>query len=657
MSIGFDGQDISPSPYPHSRLLEFLRKAPPFEALDTEELKRLISRMELAFFPRGQRIVSKGDPPYKHLYLIQQGAARVSLVDEHGEELLVDERGETDYFGATSILQGKPPMFDITAQQDLIALMLPAEDLRQLAATHPEFQHYFSLSLARTIEAVRQSTVSQRSQLIGQGALNLDVFLGHKKVADLMSRQVLTCTPEVSARTAASLMTQQRVSSIVVTGNDLSLQGIVTDNDLRSKVLAAGLDPEAPVDEIMSRPVRAIAPDAYAFDALLSMSHYGVRLLLVVDDNRLVGIISEHDLQMETGSSPVQIIGAIERSTSLSSLIGMAPKVDRVLEMLLRQGGPVKKLVALVTELNDRITRQTLKLVEQQIASEGFGGAPAPFSWIALGSEGRREQTLHTDQDNALFYAEVSSADATELRAWFLRFSERVVDCLAHTGIPLCPGGVLACNPQWCRPEEQWRETFLRWITEPNPNSLLMAAIFFDFRPLYAGTDFPGVLDEELLPAIRQNRLFLRFMAKNALSNRPPLSLLKRFVVEKSGEHMNRFDLKMKGLTPIVDAARVLSLDLGIRHRNTFDRLDAIADRGVFDGAFHADLREAYEFIVYLQISRHLEALAKGEGPDNFVDPESLNNLQRKMLKESFAVVRRLQEIIEFRFRTRIVEI
>ncbi len=657
MSINDDRQNTSRFPFPHSRLLEFLCKAPPFDALETKELTGLISRMDLAFFPRGQRIISKGDPPYKHLYIIQQGSVKVSLIDEHGEELLVDERGETDYFGATSILQGKPPMFDITAQQDLIALMLPAEDLRQLAATHPEFQRYFSLSLARTIEAVRHSVVSQRSQLIGQGTLNLDVFLGHKKVADLMSREVLTCSPEVSARTAASLMAQQRVSSIVVTGTDLSLLGIVTDNDLRSKVVATGLDPEAAVDEIMSRPVRAIAHDAYAFDALLAMSHYGVRLLVVVDDNRLVGIISEHDLQMETGSSPVQIIGAIERSTSLSSLIGLTPKVDRVLEMLLRQGGPVKKLVALVTELNDRITLQTLKLVEQQIASEGFGTAPAPFSWIALGSEGRREQTLHTDQDSALFYAEISPADETELKAWFLRFSERVVDCLARTGIPVCPGGVLACNPQWCRPEQQWQATFLEWITDPNPHALLIASIFFDFRPLYAGTDFPDALDAELLSAIRQNRLFLRFMAKNALSNRPPLSLLKRFVVEKSGAHMNRFDLKMKGLTPIVDAARVLSLDLGIRTRNTFDRLEAIEEKGVLDTDFHADLREAYEFLVYLQISRHLEALAKGEGPDNFVDPESLNNLQRKMLKESFAVVRRLQEIIEFRFRTQMVEI
>jgi CBS domain-containing protein len=215
----------------------------------------------------------------------------------------------------------------------------------------------------------------------------------------------------------------------------------------------------------------------------------------------------------------------------------------------------------------------------------------------------------------------------------------------------------MASNPKWCQTEDHWRDSFLTWITKPNPDTLLMASIFFDFRPIYAGTEFPHILRDLLLKAIRKHRLFIRFMAKIALSNRPPMSLLKRFVVEKSGEHKNKFDLKMRGLTPVVDAARVLSLDLGIKTQNTLDRLAEINQRGVIDNDFYADLRETYDFIVYLQISRHLDALAKGEEPNNFIDPGSLNSLQRKMLKESFAVINRLQKTIEFRFQTQVVEI
>ncbi len=642
---------------PVPRVLEFMRSVPPFDTLDANRLKDLVSRMELVFFPRGQRIANRGDSAFENLYIIQQGSAKISLVDERGKEMLVDIRGEGDYFGATSLLQDKPVMFDISAHQDIIALTLSAENFKRIVNRHPVFQRYFSSSLAKTIKAIRQSADYQIPQPIGQSGVNLVVYMANKCVADLMSKNLLICKPAVSVRTAAQLMSQRRVSSIVITESGLSPLGILTDNDLRVKVLAAGLSPEVLVAEIMSRPVHTVSSKAYAFDALLSMSQHGVRLLVAIESDRMVGIISEHDLQIETGSSPVQLIGEIERSASLDALIDMRPKIDRVLEMMLRQGGPVKQLVALVTHLNDRLALRILKLVEREMEREGLGKPPVPYAWIAFGSEGRMEQTLHTDQDNALFFSNASAGNEAENKRWFLRFSERVVVCLVRSGIPRCPGSVMASNPKWCQPEKRWQDRFLGWITDPNPNTLLIASIFFDFRPIYAGTEFPYILQDQVLQAIQKNQLFLRFMAKNALSNRPPLSLLKRFVVEKSGEHKNKIDLKMKGLTPVVDAARVLSLALGIKSRNTLDRLAEINRRGVIDKDFHADLREAYEFIVYLQISRHLAALATEEEPDNFIDPVSLNGLQRKMLKESFAVINRLQETIEFRFNTRVVEI
>ena len=325
--------------------------------------------------------------------------------------------------------------------------------------------------------------------------------------------------------------------------------------------------------------------------------------------------------------------------------------------MILRQGGPVEQLVSLVTELNDRLTLRILTLVEQQMEDDGLGKRPAAYSWIAFGSEGRREQTLYTDQDNALFFANTSAGDEAEHKKWFLTFSERVVECLVRSGIPRCPGGIMASNPDWCQTEEKWRATFQEWIKEPNQQSLLMISIVFDFRPIYEGTGFPKALQDWLFKAIRKNRLFIRFMAKVALINRPPLSLLKRFVVEKSGEHKNKIDLKMRGITPIVDAVRVLSLDLRIKAQNTLERLAEIKQRGVINAEFYADLCEAYTFFVYLQISRHLDALAKGEEPNNFLEPAGLNSLQRKMLKEGFSVVSRLQETIEFRYRTKLVEI
>ena len=180
------------SQIPNQRVLEFLRSVPPFDTLGTSELTRVVSQMEMAYFPRGQRITSKGDPSFQHLYIIQQGAARISLIDDEGEDLLVDVRGEGDYFGATSLLQDKPAMFDISAHQDLICLMLPIEDVRQLVSSYPVFERYFSFSLARTIKAVRQTVDFQRPQPIGQSVISMEVFLTGKRVADIMIKNLLT---------------------------------------------------------------------------------------------------------------------------------------------------------------------------------------------------------------------------------------------------------------------------------------------------------------------------------------------------------------------------------------------------------------------------------------------------------------------------------
>jgi CBS domain-containing protein len=647
----------SESIFPIPRVLDFLRTVSPFDILDNDELARQALQMEIAFFPRGQRISEENDPALQNLYVIWKGAVRVSVVDHQGKELLEDIRGEGDCFGTSAFLENEKISFKIFSLEDLVVFVLPSEKLQQLVAGYPVFKRFFSLSLAASLQAIRHSDNFQWPQPIGLNAINLDAFVTGKRVSELMSKNVLTCSPDVSIRTAARLMAEKRVSSIVVTGSGQSSLGIVTDNDLRTKVIAAGLSPEAAVSEIMSRPMRTITPDTYVFDALLKMSQFGVRLLGVVEADRIVGIISEHDLQTEMGGSPIQVINEIQRSASLDALIGMRPKIDRLLEMLLRQGGPVNQLVAMVTELNDRLTLRILELTEQQMAQEGLGEPPTPYSWIAFGSEGRMEQTLHTDQDNALFFSLPSPGDGNHSKTWFLNFSERVVDCLVRSGIPRCPGGVMASNPQWCNAEDWWQDQFLKWITTPDPQTLLMAAIFFDFRPIYSGTDFPSVLQDRLFGAIRKNRLFLRFMAKISLNNRPPLGLLKRFVVEKSGEHKNKLDLKIRGLTPIVDAARVLSLELGIKKQNTLDRLAEIKQRGVIDTGFYADLCEAYEFIVYLQISQHLDAISRQEEPDNFIDPKNLNSLQRKMLRESFAIINHLQEILEFRFHTSVMEI
>ena len=641
--------------FPFQRIIDFVSKVIPFDTLSEEELNQVVGKMEIAYYPRGEIIIRRGDNPPDHLDIIQVGAVRITITDDSGEEILVDKRGEGDVFGAVSLLKGNEALFDIAADEDIIAFILPAETFRKLVDGHPVFKRHFSFSLARDIKAVTQPVDAQMPQLTGLASLTPDMFLTGKLVSDLMVTNVLTCTPATSIRGAAQRMSRLRVASIVIKGEGDIPLGILTDRDLREKVLAEGHNIDAPVTEVMSHPLYSIHAQAYAFDALLDMSRHGVSHLLVTEDDRLIGIISDHDFRLEIGSSPVGVIGDIEKSQSVNELISTRLKIDHVQEMVLRHGGSVKKMVQLVSELNDRVTRRLLGLTEQEIEERGAGRPPVPYCWISLGSEGRLEQTLRTDQDNALAFVDVPQKDREEVKQWFIRFSEQVVEGLVRYGFPRCPGGIMASNPRWCQTEAQWKRTFLGWVDDPNPLTLRMCSIFFDFRALYAGTDFLETLRHRLNESVKRNRLFLRFMAKNGLYNRPPLGFLRQFVVEKSGEHKNKLNLKMRGLTPIVDCARVMALDLGINNTNTLERLDEIKNRGVLNHEFHSDLQEAYSFISYLRISRHLEARSRGEDLDNFVDPATLNSLQRKMLKESFSVINRLQEMLEFRYQTQFV--
>jgi CBS domain-containing protein len=644
------------SEFPLQRILDFMRSVPPFDTLGQTELTGLARQMEIAYYPRNGILIQQGDPAPAYLYILQTGSARTAFKDVSGEEILVDVWGEGDVLSFVDLVQGTAARFNIIANEDVIALLLPAAVFRDLIHKNTTFKRYFSDSLAQAIQgSIAGDMDSLRPQLLESGPLAGERCFVDRQVAELMATNVLTCSPSTSIREAVKRMSQRQVGAIVVSdANDIPV-GILTDRDLRSRVLAEGVSVDVAVEHVMSRPLRTITAQAFTFDALLEMSHHGIRYLPVMEGGRLAGIISDHDIKVATGGSPVGVVEDIEKCRSVDELIGTRQKIDGIRLMLVRRSGSIRKAVELITELNDRVTLKLLRLIELEMQSQGLGPPPAKYSWMAMGSEGRREQTLRTDQDNAIAFEPVSPEAQGEVQQWFVSFAERVVQGLERYGFPRCPGEIMASNPKWCLSEHEWQRTFLNWVHDPNPETLRMASIFFDFRQLSGGTDFLAELRLKLNEAIQKRPLFLRFLAKNSLYNRPPLSLLRQFVVEKSGEHKNKLDLKLRGLTPVVDAARIIALDLDIRHTNTFDRLEEIQQRKFIEDHICADLREAYGFISHLRISHHLEARARGKEPDNFIAPNALNGLQRKMLKESFLVINKLQETLEFHYQTHLI--
>jgi len=631
--------------FPFPQIAAFLQKIAPFDTLPSDELIRIVSRMEIAYAPRGEIIMAQGGPAADFLYIINVGSVRITMSGDTGEELLADIRGEGDHFGDASILQGTQSFAEITALEDTILYLLPADAFKWLVDTYPAFERTFRFPLAKYIKEACESTNRLLSQPDASRTINLESFLIGKIAADLMIKNILTCTPGTSIRCAARKMTEKQASSIVILDDTGMPSGILTNRDLRSKVVAQGRCVDDDVAKVMSSDLYTVDSKTNAFDALLYMSRHDVRHLLITEEKLLVGVVSEHDFQMEIGSSPLGIMGQIEKADTVSQLSLLRPKIENVLEMLFIQGISIDKIVSLISEINDRVTSKILHLTEAEMKDNGMGSVPVSYCWMALGSEGRREQTILTDQDNALAFVDVPQEDEERAQNWFHSFSGRVVDNLVQCGIPRCPGGMMASNPAWCLSEKKWQTTFLDWIAHPEPWVGAWSRRFFDFRAIRTGAEFVHRLQNEILEAIQRNYWsFLVHAAREALQNSPPIGFFREFIVERSGEHQNQLDLKRRGMRPIVEAARIKALALGIHATNTLERLAEIKMSGDLEEGLYSDIHEAYNLINRLRIGQYLDAKALHQQPDNFIDPRRLNSLQRSMLKECFMAIDRFQK-------------
>lgn len=639
--------------FPFPRILDFVGRLDPFQSLEGKELGDVVQAMKVAFFPKGTAIMRTGGDPATHLYLVNSGLVRISLSDEDGQEVLVDFRSEGEFFGSVSLLQGRQALFNIFAEEDLIAFLLPGEIFKDLVDKRQEFKRHFAFALARNFKGMASLSGGVRGHGSSSETSPLDSSLIGRNVADLMESRLLSCEPQTPLCEAARLMTSHRVSSIVVQDEQETFAGIVTDTDIRSRAVAQCLDFQLPISHIMSSDLLTITPENSAYDALLMMTRHDVSHLLVSERGRPKGIISMHDLQRAMGSTPLGIVADIDKSGDVDHLVSLHREVMVLQESLMHKGGPVKILVGLVAEINERFLRRLIDLALMGMEQQGRGGPPCPYCWLALGSGGRKEQTLTTDQDNALAFDVPSSGSETKVKNWFLDFAEMVVDGLARCGFSRDLGGMMASQPDWCHSKTEWSTKTLWWINHPYDRTLLKASMFFDFRGVGDDTDFAGHLRGLVNQAAKNKQnLFLRYLAKNSLYNAPPLGFLRQFVVGKSGERKNKLDLKNKGMLPVVEFARILGLELNLTTTNTFERLELIGESGLVDTGLLGDITEAYGFMMVLRIKNYIQARAQGREPDNFLNPDGLGSLNRKLLKESFQVVGRAQDMLRRHYLT-----
>ena len=596
----------------------------------------MMERMELGYYAEGEVIVSPEQGPVERFWVIKQGMVHGEQSVAHASEAdtwLELAAGECFPLGA--LLANRRVASVYRAGSDVFCYELSAVDFRELIGKSAAFRDFCTRRIANLLEHSKQVIQAQYSNSsVEQQSLA-------SPLSTIIRRTPISCSPDMPVRQALKIMHEQQVGSMIAIDADGRPLGILTLPDVLERIALPQIDLEQPVINVMSTHLETLMPQALAHEAALTMAKHGFRHVLVVENERLVGLVSEKDLFALQRVGLRQIGSAIRNADTIEVLQQGATDIRSMARNMMAQGVAAEQLTQFISTFNDLLTA---RVVELEFMASGLMGSPLHdgLCWMALGSEGRFEQTLNTDQDNAIIFDLPQGMTADEVRAKLLPVARRINEKLALCGFPLCKGQIMASNPQWCLSLEEWKETFSAWIRGGTPESLLYASIFFDFRALYGAQHLAEDLRSWLARVASDNSRFLYMMAENALRNRPPLGVIRDFVLNDS----NRLDLKLNGITPFVDAARIFSLATGVTHTNTVQRLRLSAAKMNLPQPEIEAWIDALLFIQVLRLRHHDESSAKGLGDDaldNLIDPALLNELDRRILKEAFRQARKAQ--------------
>lgn len=594
-----------------SAILAFLESVHPYDTLPRDELARVATSFRRMEFPARTPIYMH-NAPIGGLYLIKSGG--VEITDGNGA--LVSLLGPRNSFGERGLMRGGIAVTQAVANEPCVILVLPANKFRELIETYPAYARFFNRTRGERPSA--------------------DITT--QKVVDLIARKPLSCGPEITVLDAARMMRDARVSSLGVVDGADRLLGLITVRDMSSKVLAEGRDPSTPVSQIMTADPVSLPPSALGSDILHIMLERRIGHLPIVDQGRFAGMITQTDLTRFQAVSSAVLIRDVASAETVAEMALVTARIPQLLAQLVGGHQRHEVVTRLITDIADAVTRRLLQMAEAQL-----GAAPVPYLWLACGSQGRQEQTGVSDQDNCLI---IDDAATDEDMLYFKGFAKIVSDGLDACGYIYCPGDMMATADRWCQRQSVWRGYFDRWMSKPDGEAQMLASVMFDLRPIGGAASLFTDLQAETLARAAANSIFVAHMIANSLKHTPPLGLLRGFATIRSGEHRNHIDMKMNGVVPVADLARIYALQGQIPDANTRARLLGAEERGVISASGARDLIEAYDLIASMRLEAQAHLVKSGRKPDNYLAPSDLSDFERSHLRDAFVVVRTMQSAV-----------
>jgi CBS domain-containing protein len=636
-------------------VVNFLKMYPPFNNISENDLSQLAVQIKLQYVQKDEYIFRQADHPYPYFFVVKKGNIRI--VQDTSEAIdLIDTCDEGDVFGVRALLAGDNYIASAQAEEDSLLYEIPIEGFQKLLEKYPKVTLYFVAGFASGITVLKPENLANTQK--AHTSLNASPKSGLAELAlDTLQisirMRLIACSPNQTIREAAQMMTQYNVGSLLIIDEDKKPLGIITDADFRKKVVnQAEVPVNQAVSSIMSNPVKTIKPDANLAEITMLMARHKITHLCVTEDGTpqtpAISVISQRDVVTAQGNNPAVLIKQILQSEDPAQLRHLRDKADELVKMYLAQEVGIPFISYIITEINDVLLEKATQIALQQLDEAGLTAPPLQFCFMSLGSEGRKEQFLRTDQDNALIYENPPEDIAEAANHYFLALGKAIIDILVECGFEKCPADMMASNPLWCQPIAAWQSQFRQWISEPDTRALLFANIFFDFRPISGEAQLAEDLKSFIFVEIEKSQLFLPFLAKNALQNPPPLSFFRQFIVEKSGEHKNEFDFKARAMMPLADAARVLAYEFKLTNsHSTFERFNEVAQldenlQGICEAA-----AMAYEIL----LKQRAIFGFKNQNSGRFINPDDLNKLERQTIRNIFKTIEKIQQTLNVRYR------
>ncbi len=624
------------------RIHDFLKEFPPFDLLKSDKLQTVANQVKIIYLEKGKTVFNIGDEYHDNFYVVRNGSIALYQNKRKNREL-IDICDGGDMFGLRPLIIKEKYQLEATAYEESIIYSIPIEVFKSVADKNSKINKYLMIAFASNTFDSYSSEIT--GNVFGDYIPNNNQDIANLQTAQY-SKNPITCREEATLQEAAIVMSENKIGCIIVVDSNKYPVGIITNSDIKNKIATGKFPIDTSVKNIMSSPVVTFPPDITVDNVQLQMIKRDIGHICITKDgtinSKVRGVLTYHDVLVSIGNNPSALLKEIKRAKRSKKLREVRNKANSLLKRYLDQKIPIYHIVRIISEINDAVNKRVVELSIKKMSTP----PPCKFSWLSIGSQGRGEQLLYTDQDNAILFEDVAQDKLEETRAYFLELARHATKSLNKIGFEYCPAEMMASNANWCLSLTEWKNQFKEWIMNPNEKAILLSQVFFDFSCPYGDEELPKLLTDSIYNDLDNTSIFFSVLSKDALKSASPLGFFKQFIVEENGDHKDQFNLKNRALMPLVDAARFLILTKRVRGiNNTSKRFLELAKIEPQNQELYKSCAYAYEALLKFRTTQGLTHNDSGK----FIELSELTKEEKAKLKRSFKPIREIQELIQNR--------